>query len=97
MQLDHHLKQDCLYEMAKCNYCSGVFQRLNLTPHTAECPLRPVKCSSCGQDGTYLHMSTEHEQQCPEVEVTCTNSSAGCTWKGLRRHLANHCSSKYLK
>ena len=82
-KLEQHLaigKNDgeCQFVMVKCtisDLCKVKILRNALNNHTNNvCQYRQFRCEHCGYQSTYLVITTEHYDQCPDYPVLCPNN-----------------------
>ena len=87
--LKYHLRK-CDYIIVPCpNECEiNILLHKNLDSHITECPRRQYKCPHCDEIGRYEERTTNHLENCPKVEVQCSN--AECKDKILRCDVAAH-------
>ena len=90
---DRHIDTNCIYLIVKCKNagCNAKFEVRQLVDHMQNvCPQRMHKCPHCGEEGTYLKVTTTHFTKCEDMPLPCP---AGCDKRGLvRRDMAHHLS-----
>ena len=88
-KLEQHLaigKNDgeCHFVMVKCTVselCKVKILRNALNNHTNNvCQYRQFRCEHCGYQSTYLVITTEHYDQCPDYPVLCPNNCSKQTY-----------------
>ena len=81
----HH--DSCPHRQVKCpNQCTEAIRSVYLQQHLeAECPNRDVECGHCGQVGKHAYISTDHLEDCPDLQIDCPNE--GCQEKPKRRKM----------
>ena len=82
--------ESCPYRLAKCpNQCTEVVKGTDLAHHLETlCPNREVECSLCKQIGKHAHISTDHLEKCPNVEIDCPNKD--CQETPKRKDMEAH-------
>ena len=85
----HH--DDCPYRPVQCpNQCTEAIRSKDLQQHLeSECPNRVVECGHCKQVGKHAYISTDHLEDCPDLQIDCPNK--GCQEKPKRRNVGAHC------
>ena len=72
--------KDCEEHLDTCGYirdlctlgCGAVLHRNKLRAHKEDnCPNRKVECEHCIQYFTFRHLTTEHLEECPKMELSC--------------------------
>ena len=85
---------ECQLVIVKCtisDLCKVNILRNALKDHTNNvCQYRQFRCEHCGYQSTYLVITTEHYDQCPDYPVLCPNNCSKQTYpRGqLYTHLA---------
>ena len=95
--MDDH-STTCEYTFLPCpNECSdedGEILRVlrkEMEKHkNEECPRRQYTCPHCKEDGEYEEMTTQHLEECPNVEVPCPNELDGCNELIIRSKILLH-------
>ena len=88
-KIQEHIKT-CSYEYIECeNNCEEKVQRrLSKTHLTNECPNRRVPCIECKEIGTYVYITGDHYDVCPDLLLPC--SITGCREQVKRRNVNSH-------
>ncbi|XP_029186836.2 TNF receptor-associated factor 3-like [Acropora millepora] len=90
-QLAKHVENDCLFKAVSCPYCGLAYAGVKMREHLEECSKFPIKCPyGCDQDEFPREEILEHENSCPKVEVKCSFSAMGCSFRGPRESLEEH-------
>ena len=89
--LDKHLI-GCDYTLLPCpNECEGGDKILckDMERHKREeCPRREYVCPHCEGSGEYIEQTTTHLEECPLMEIPCTND--GCSEHVVRHAIHKH-------
>ena len=82
----------CVHAIAPCpNKCGEKLPRHKLSEHTTgRCGMRAHACPECGLQDTFVHITTEHIHECPNVSIVCTNE--GCEEAFKRKEKREHTS-----
>ena len=98
-KLEQHLANgksdgECQFVVVKCtisDLCKVKILRSSFNHHTNVCQYRQFKCKHCGYQSTYLIITTEHYNQCPDYPVLCPNNCSKQTYPQgqLDTHLAS--------
>ena len=83
-------QDSCPYCQVQCpNQCTEAVRNMDLPHHLeTECPKRKVECCRCKQIGEYAYISTDHSEDCPDVQIDCPNE--GCEVKPKRMNMEAH-------
>ena len=73
------------------DYKMREFMRKDLDEHMKECPNRDHTCETCGEKGTFTHMTQDHDEECKMKVIPCPN--AECTDTMQRQQVEEHVSS----
>lgn len=86
-----HSKVECPNRTMPCVYCcEQVLWNLE-EEHRGSCPKQPVTCPNCGQEDLAKDALDQHlKTECPMYEVHCPFEELGCTFRALRRKMAEH-------
>ena len=76
----HH--GNCGYCHVECpNQCTKAVRSKDLPKHLeTQCPNRKVECEHCKQVGKHAYISTDHLEDCPDLQIACPNK--GCKGHG---------------
>ena len=92
--LEAHLTV-CDFSFIPCpNQCSDFSGKIvkvlvkELKKHKLICPRRQHMCRHCKEVGEFADITTFHLQKCPNLKVTCPNTS--CRKRVFRRDVTNH-------
>ena len=86
--IDDH-RQSCVYQQVECQDCEELMLKLSLDKHLSkDCPMRCFTCTLCNEEGTYLSITSEHQDACREVVLKCQN--AGCAEAVKRYEMPSH-------
>ena len=86
---------ECQFVVVKCtisDLCEAKILRNVLKSHINNaCQYRQFKCEHCGYQSTYLVITTEHYDQCPDYPVLCPNNCSEKSYphSQLDTHLAS--------
>ncbi len=89
-ELSEHLERFCHKRPYTCQHCGfeNVFEVVT-KDHAHECPAFPIECR-CNSDNITRSSHPEHLLACPEQEVECEFSYAGCQKRVLRKNMPQH-------
>ena len=84
----HH--DSCPYRHVECpNQCTEAVRSMDLQQHLeTQCPNRLAKCSHCKQVGKHAYISTNHLEDCPDLQTDCPNG--GCPKRPKRKNMGAH-------
>ena len=93
--LEEHIAT-CYYVLLPCpNECKNEkdnvqhFMRKDLDDHLEDkCPNQDYTCNHCDLAGTYVFITTEHDEVCPEKIIPCPNKE--CDEVMEHRHIEEH-------
>ena len=76
-------KEVCAHAIVPCpNKCGQKLLRRKLSEHTTNsCWMRAHACPDCGEEDTYVHITTEHFHTCPKVIIECDNEGCDAAFK----------------
>ncbi|XP_019618666.1 PREDICTED: TNF receptor-associated factor 3-like isoform X2 [Branchiostoma belcheri] len=91
-QLAEHLEKECNFRQVSCKYCSETIPLALVQDHLMQCPKATASCpNGCGLTDVTREQVDQHLlEDCPLVEVECSYSGSGCTFKGQRSQLEEH-------
>ena len=80
----------CPYRQVQCpNQCATAVRSGNLEWHLqTRCTNREVECHRCKQVGKNAYISTDHLEDCPNLQIDCPNQ--GCQEKRRRKNMGAH-------
>ena len=99
--LDDHIAS-CQFALVPCpNKCEEdkgagelLLIRKRLDQHLKKkCPKRAYKCPHCGEKGTFVSITEDHDQVCEKKTVACPNKGSGCSLSMERGKTKEHVSS----
>ena len=99
--LDDHIAS-CQFALVPCpNKCEedeGAGELLLIRKHLddhvkTKCPKRAYECPHCGEKGTFVSITEDHDQVCEEKIVACPNKGSGCSLSMERGKTDEHVSS----
>ena len=78
------------YREVQCpNQCTESIRNVDLQQHLeTQCPNREVECGHCKQVGKHAYISTDHLEDCPDLQIDCPNE--GCQEKQKRKNMGAH-------
>ena len=84
----HH--DSCPYRHIECpNQCTEAVRSMDLPQHLkTQCPIREVECRRCKQIGKHAYISTDHLEDCPDLQISCPNE--GCRNRSKRKNMGAH-------
>ena len=79
----------CGYVVVACpNNCKQSWRKImqkDLQYHLkAGCQKRPYRCEHCGEKGTFIQITSEHYQHCPELPLDCPNKCGAVKIKRMK-------------
>ncbi|XP_035671213.1 TNF receptor-associated factor 3-like [Branchiostoma floridae] len=91
-QLAQHLEKECNFRQVSCKFCSEGIPLALMQDHLAQCPRAMASCpNGCGLTDVTREQVDQHLlEDCPLVEVECSYSGSGCSFKGQRGQLEEH-------
>ena len=99
--LDNHIAS-CQFALVPCpNKCEedkGTGELLLIRKHLdqhlkTKCPKRAYECPHCGEKGTFVSITEDHDQVCEKKIVACPNKRSGCSLSMERGKAQEHVSS----
>ena len=99
--LDDHIAS-CQFALVPCpNKCEedkGAGELLLIRKHLdqhlkTKCPKRAYECPHCGEKGTFVSITEDHDQVCEKKIVACPNKRSGCSLSMERGKTQEHVSS----
>ena len=99
--LDNHIAS-CQFALVPCpNKCDkdkGAGELLLIRKHLdqhlkTKCQKRAYKCPHCGENGTFVSITEDHDQVCEKKIVACPNKGSGCSLSMERGKTQEHVSS----
>ena len=80
---------ECEYAYIECpNECGKITLRHELNNHMkSECLMRAIKCSDCGEEGSFIQITEFHPQACLKAKISCPRK---CGSTIVRCDLDNH-------
>ncbi|KZS93927.1 hypothetical protein SISNIDRAFT_410559, partial [Sistotremastrum niveocremeum HHB9708] len=84
--LEHHLKDECLYEPLPCpeRKCDQFIKRKDLKSHSH--PGDDQFCTTCD----LKFPDASHASGCPDAQVSCEHQPHGCRWTGRQADRPDH-------
>jgi len=96
--LHRHMSYLCPKRTVSCEYCGTKSTYEEITKqHFDVCLNYPLFCPNhCSSDVIQRRQMSDHLNVCPEQEVACTFSKAGCGVKLLRKQLQQHLEANVI-
>ena len=83
----------CPLQNLRCSFerCTVMVKCKDMMHHGEECNYRPYICEHCCYSDSYIVVTKNHYERCPEYPLSCPN---GCGARDIKRKdIPNHCSS----
>ena len=82
---------ECMFVQESCLHCFATYQRKDMEAHVRRCDKCLIPCpNQCGAEIERQNVEQHVNSYCKKNVVSCSNSEAGCEWKGEREKLDNH-------
>ncbi|XP_028417378.1 TNF receptor-associated factor 3-like isoform X2 [Dendronephthya gigantea] len=96
--LGEHLKKECEYRSASCQYCRKDVAFASMKEHVAtSCEAAPVTCKYCKQKVLRRDLEEHKKLVCDEIPGECIFKAVGCNQEIVKRkELEQHMSNRII-
>lgn len=94
--LQEHIEKTCLHKKIPCQWCKVLITQAEQKDHEKTCTKFPLSCpEGCGEVNIPRELMDDHIQNhCPLAQIVCPYSISGCSFKGPRNIVQEHCSEQ---